>query len=99
MEDPDNNGWGEPSVDNPYFNYEATHSYGVGSDFNHSSELTKKYTKRVIKHWIEDLKLMVSLGLNKGIYSRMFIRRRFCTNSYRADRVAILKEYADYSGV
>ena len=40
MEDPDNNGWGEPSVDNPYFNYEATHSYGVGSDFNHSSDLT-----------------------------------------------------------
>ena len=41
MEDPDNNGWGGPSVDNPYFNYEATHSYGVGSDFNHSSDLTK----------------------------------------------------------
>ena len=29
MEDPDENGWGDPSTENPYFNYEATHSYGI----------------------------------------------------------------------
>ena len=98
MEDPDNNGWGEPSVDNPYFNYEATHSYGVGSDFNHSSELTKDYTKRVIKHWIEEYKIDgFRWDLTKGFTQECSSGDDSCTNSYRADRVAILKEYADYS--
>ena len=57
MDDPDENGWGEPSSENPYFNTVATHSYSVGSDFDHSSNLTKNYTKRVIKHWIEEFKI------------------------------------------
>ena len=98
MEDPDNNGWGGPSVDNPYFNYEATHSYGVGSDFNHSSDLTKNYTKRVIKHWIDEFKIDgFRWDLTKGFTQECSSGDDICTNSYRADRVAILKEYADYS--
>jgi glycosidase len=98
MEDPDNNGWGEPSVDNPYFNYEATHSYGVGSDFNHSSDLTKDYTKRVIKHWVEEFKIDgFRWDLTKGFTQECSSGDDSCTNGYRADRVAILKEYADYS--
>ena len=98
MEDPDNNGWGEPSVDNPYFNYEATHSYGVGSDFNHSSDLTKDYTKRVIKHWIEEFRIDgFRWDLTKGFTQECSSGDDTCTNSYRADRVAVLKEYADFS--
>ena len=57
MDDPDGNGWGDPSTENPYFNTEAKHSYSVGSDFNHQSDLTKYFTKRVIKHWIGNIKL------------------------------------------
>ncbi len=98
MEDPDNNGWGEPSIDNPYFNYEATHSYGIGSDFNHSNNLTKNYTKRVIKHWIEEFKIDgFRWDLTKGFTQQCSSGDDNCTNSYRSDRVAILKEYADYS--
>ena len=33
MNDPDGNGWGEPSEESPYFNEIATHSYGLGNDF------------------------------------------------------------------
>lgn len=98
MEDPDNSGWGEPSVENPYFNYEATHSYGVGSDFNHSSNLTKAYTKRVIKHWIEEFKIDgFRWDLTKGFTQNCTSGDESCTGSYQSDRVAVLKEYADFS--
>ena len=98
MDDPDNNGWGEPNSENPYFNMEATHSYSVGSDFDHSSNLTKNYTKAVIKHWIEEFKIDgFSWDLTKGFTQNCSSGDDSCTNSYQADRVAVLKEYADYS--
>lgn len=98
MDDPDDNGWGEPSTENPYFNTVATHSYSVGSDFDHSSNLTKYYTKRVIKHWIEEFKIDgFRWDLTKGFTQSCTAGDDSCTNNYQADRVAILKEYADYS--
>lgn len=98
MNDPDENGWGEPSSENPYFNTVATHSYSVGSDFDHSSNLTKNYTKRVIKHWIEEFKIDgFRWDLTKGFTQQCTAGDDSCTNGYRSDRVAVLKEYADYS--
>lgn len=98
MDDPDENGWGEPSAENPYFNPEATHSYSIGSDFNHSRTLTKNYTKRVIKHWIEEYNIDgFRWDLTKGFTQNCTSGDEVCTNSYQADRVAVLKEYADYS--
>lgn len=46
MNDPDGDGWGSPSTENPYFNTVAKHSYSVGEDFNHASNFTKEYVKR-----------------------------------------------------
>jgi len=98
MNDPDGDGWGPPSTDNPYFNTVARHSYSVGEDFNHQSELTKYYTKRVIKHWIEEYKVDgFRWDLTKGFTQNCTGADEGCTNNYQADRVAILKEYADYS--
>ena len=98
MDDPDENGWGEPSAENPYFNPEATHSYSIGSDFNHSRTLTKNYTKRVIKHWIEEYNIDgFRWDLTKGFTQNCTSGDEGCTNSYQADRAAVLKEYADYS--
>ncbi len=97
MVDDDGDGWGEPSSENPYFNEEATHSYSVGSDFNHQQPLTKAYTKRVIKHWIEEFHIDgFRWDLTKG-FTQECEGDEGCTNSYQPDRVAILKEYADYS--
>jgi len=97
MIDEDHDGWGEPSSENPYFNEVATHSYSIGNDFNHSSELTKEYTKSVVKHWIEEFHIDgFRWDLTKG-FTQNCTGSDACTNSYQADRVAILKEYADYS--
>jgi 1,4-alpha-glucan branching enzyme len=98
MDDPDGNGWGDPSSENPYFNEEPKHSYNVGSDFNHQSTMTKNFTKRVIKHWIEEYKIDgFRWDLTKGFTQECTANDEGCTNDYKADRVAVLKEYADYS--
>jgi glycosidase len=98
MNDSDGDGWGEPNGRNPYFNTTATHSYSVGSDFDHSSAWTKLYTERVIERWIEDFKIDgFRWDLTKGFTQNCSSGDYSCTDSYQADRVAILKEYADYS--
>ena len=97
MIDDDNDGWGLPSSENPYFNVTATHSYGIGNDFNHAAPLTKYYTKRVIKHWIDEFHIDgLRWDLTKG-FTQNCTGSDSCTNSYQQDRVDILKEYADYS--
>jgi 1,4-alpha-glucan branching enzyme len=102
MSDPDGDGWGGPSTENPYFNVSATHSYSVGNDFNHSQARTKNYVKRVIKHWVEDFKIDglrwdLTKGFTQACPSGVAGGQDACTNAYQADRVAVLKEYADYS--
>ncbi|WP_250433201.1 alpha-amylase family glycosyl hydrolase [Hanstruepera flava] len=98
MDDPDGDGWGSPSSENPYFNQEARHSYNVGSDFNHQSTYTQSYVERVIQHWIEDYKIDgFRWDLTKGFTQNCSGNDEGCTNSYQQDRVDILKQYADFS--
>ena len=98
MKDADGDGWGDPASDNPYFNEVAKHTYSVGSDFNHTSQLTKNYVKRVVKHWIQEYKIDgFRWDLTKGFTQNCNGSDEGCTNNYQADRVAILKDYADYS--
>lgn len=97
MNDPDGDGWGEPASDSPYYNTVATHSYSVGSDFNHQQALTKAYSKRVVKHWIQEFKIDgFRWDLTKG-FTQNCTSNDACTNGYQQDRVDVLKEYADYS--
>lgn len=97
MNDPDGDGWGGPSTQNPYFNVTATHSYSVGNDFNHQQPRTKTYVKRVVKQWIEEFKIDgFRWDLTKG-FTQNCTGSESCTNSYQQDRVDVLKEYVDYS--
>ncbi|MEZ4853503.1 alpha-amylase family glycosyl hydrolase [Flavobacterium sp.] len=98
MNDPDGDGWGGPNTDNPYFNTVAKHSYGVGDDFNHQSIHTQDYVKRTIKHWIQEFKIDgFRWDLTKGFTQACNSGDDTCTNNYQSDRVAVLKQYADYS--
>ncbi len=108
MNDPDNDGWGEPSAENPYFNTQALHSYNVGSDFNHTPgpnntlSLTQKYTQRVVKHWIDEYNIDgfrwdLTKGFTQACPSNVPGGQEACTNTYKQDRVDILKAYAKYS--
>lgn len=98
MKDSDGDGWGDPTSENPYFNEFAKHSYNVGSDFNHAQAITKTYVKRVVKHWIEEYKIDgFRWDLTKGFTQNCSANDGGCTDGYQTDRVAILKDYADYS--
>jgi len=98
MNDPDGDGWGSPSTENPYFNTTARHSYNVGEDFNHQSSYTQNYVKRVVNHWITEYKIDgFRWDLTKGFTQNCTASDESCTNSIQADRVAVLKTYADYS--
>lgn len=98
MNDPDGDGWGLPTEENPYFNTVPRHSYNVGEDFNHQQPRTKYYTKRVIKHWIEEFKIDgIRWDLTKGFTQNCGPNNDPCTNAYQQDRVDVLREYADYS--
>jgi 1,4-alpha-glucan branching enzyme len=98
MNDPDGDGFGSPTVENPYFNMTAKHTYSVGEDFNHQSLRTQNYVERVVKQWIEEYKIDgFRWDLTKGFTQACTDSDESCTNKYQQDRVDILKKYADYS--
>jgi len=98
IDDPDGDGWGGPSSENPYFNQTPTHSYNVGNDFNHQQPMTQYYVQRVIQHWIEEFNIDgFRWDLTKGFTQNCTSSDENCTNSYQQDRVDILKSYADFS--
>ena len=98
MNDPDGDGFGSPTVENPYFNTVAKHTYSVGEDFNHQSLKTQNYVERVIKQWTEEYKIDgFRWDLTKGFTQACTANDESCTNAYQQDRVDVLKKYADYS--
>jgi 1,4-alpha-glucan branching enzyme len=94
--DPDGDGFGIAATDNPYCNVTAKHTYSVGTDLNHQSALTQYYVERTIEHWINEFHIDgFRWDLTKGFTQNCTDTNESCTNSYQADRVAILKQYAD----
>ena len=93
----DNGGYGgQASAQNPFFNATATHSYSVFNDFNHSQQATKDYVKRTVQYWIDEYHIDgFRWDLTKG-FTQNCAGSESCTNAFQADRVAVLKEYADY---
>ncbi len=87
---------GQATADNPFFNPVATHTYSVFNDFNHSKQATQDYVKRTAQYWIDEYHVDgFRWDLTKG-FTQNCTGSETCTNAYQADRVAVLKEYADY---
>ena len=102
MNDPDGDGWGPPSTENPYFNTTAMHSYSVGEDFNHQQPRTQNYVQRVINQWVEEYKIDgfrwdLTKGFTQNCPANVAGGQENCTGSKQQDRVDVLKKYADYS--
>ncbi|MEO0731641.1 MAG: alpha-amylase family glycosyl hydrolase [Bacteroidota bacterium] len=89
----DNN---QPTADNPYLNVEARHPFNVGYDFNHESPLTQEYVKTTLQYWIEEFRVDgFRFDLSKG-FTQNFSNDVGAWNRYDADRVRIIKDYADF---
>ena len=102
MNDPDGDGWGSPSTENPYFNTTAMHSYSVGEDFNHQQPRTQNYVQRVIKQWVEEYKIDgfrwdLTKGFTQNCPANVPGGQENCTGNRQQDRVEVLRKYADYS--
>lgn len=107
MLDSDNDGWAngtgfKTTTENPYINQEAKHTYSVGSDINHfrtagpGGDVITPYVTETIRTWIQDYKIDgFRWDLTKGFTNSCTSGDETCTNSYLADRVAKLKQYAD----
>lgn len=88
---------GQASTDSPFFNPVATHTYSVYNDFNHSKQATRDYVKRTTQYWIEEYKIDgFRWDLTKGFTQNCTSNDISCTQALQADRVAVLKQYADY---
>lgn len=97
VNDPDGDGFGTTTAENPYCNVEAKHAYSVGTDLNHQSPLTQYYSERTIEHWMTEYKIDgYRWDLTKGFTQECGPSDTQCTEQYHEDRVAILKQYADY---
>lgn len=49
--------YGAPTLDNPWLNREAKHSFNVGYDFNHESTYTKAFVDSVNHYWLSEYKV------------------------------------------
>ena len=93
---------GRAALNSPYFNEYPQHAFSVFFDFNHQQPLTQEYTKRVIKHWIEEFKIDgfrwdLTKGFTQNCGNGTFDGDFGCTQNYQQDRIDVLKSYADYS--
>ena len=83
--------------ENPYYNVTATHDYSVGYDFNHDSEATRYFSKRVMQFWIEEYRIDgYRFDLSKGFTQKNTVGNVAAWGKYDADRVALWKMYADH---
>jgi len=90
--DPDAGEWGQPTPDNPWFNVSSPNpSYNWGYDFNHESPYTQAFVTRVTRYWMEEY----HVDGFRFDFSKGFTNTPGDGWSYDADRIAILKRYAD----
>ncbi|MEM1323111.1 MAG: alpha-amylase family glycosyl hydrolase [Bacteroidota bacterium] len=85
-----------PAADNPWLNVEARHPFNVGYDFDHSTQATRDFVDRVMKHWLTDYRVDgFRFDLSKGFTQVNSGNNVGQWGNYDGSRVAILKRYAD----
>lgn len=81
------------TANNPYFNVTAPHPYSVFHDFNHESELVRKFVKRNLEFLLDEYKIDgFRFDLSKGFTQKSSTEST--AGNYDASRVAILKDYS-----
>ncbi|WP_316830901.1 alpha-amylase family glycosyl hydrolase [Pedobacter aquatilis] len=86
----------KPTANSPWFNVDPKHPFNVGYDFNHESAATKKFSKDVMKFWMQQYKIDgFRFDLSKG-----FTQKSSTDDAgfrlYDAGRIAIWKEYNNF---
>ncbi len=84
-----------PAADNPWLNPVPRHPYNVGYDFNHESQQTRQYMKRLVKYWLTEYRIDgFRFDLSKGFtQTNTYPNNVSLWGQFDASRVAILKDY------
>ncbi len=94
--DPSAGQFGRPSPQNPWFNEVPKHDFNVGFDFNHESEATKYFAKRVLQHWVAEYKIDgYRLDLSKGLTQKNTLGNVAAMAQYDQSRINILTRLKD----
>ena len=84
-----------PAENNPWYNQEATHDYNVGFDFNHESQATRDFSKRVNKYWLEEYKFDgFRFDLSKGFTQTYSVGNVGFWGQYDQSRIDIWDDYS-----
>lgn len=84
-----------PAADNPWLNPVQPHAFGFGHDFNHESDATKYFWRRMFDFWLREYKMDgLRMDFTKGLTQRASSDDgQF--SAYDQSRIDILKHYAD----
>ena len=83
----------KPTSASPWFNVDAKHPFNVGYDFNHESQATKKFSKDVMKFWMQQYKIDgFRFDLSKG-FTQKSSTGDDQFRLYDAGRIATWKDY------
>ncbi|PCJ81488.1 MAG: 1,4-alpha-glucan-branching protein [Bacteroidetes bacterium] len=77
---------------NPWFNVEAPHALNWFYDWNHSSNATKEFVKRVLDHWTQDF----HIDGFRWDFTQGFVQTPGGGSGYDAERIAILQDYGNH---
>ncbi len=83
---------GKPTTQNPWFNQNDMHPFGVGYDFNHEAQVTKDFVDTVLKFWLTEYKVDgYRFDLSKGFTQKNTGSNVGAWGAYDAGRIAIWK--------
>jgi 1,4-alpha-glucan branching enzyme len=84
-----------PAANNPWLNQVQPHAFGFGHDFNHESNATKYFWRRMFDFWLREYKMDgYRMDFTKGLTQTPSADDgQF--SAYDQSRVNILKDYAD----
>ncbi|RYY34012.1 MAG: hypothetical protein EOP46_14785, partial [Sphingobacteriaceae bacterium] len=85
---------GKPTSTSPWFNVNPTHPFNVGFDFNHESPATRRFSKNVMRHWLQEYHIDgYRFDLSKGFTQVNNPDNVDAWSGYDASRIAIWKDY------
>ncbi|MDD3876909.1 MAG: alpha-amylase family glycosyl hydrolase [Bacteroidales bacterium] len=86
----------KPAPNSPYFNFNPTHPFSVGYDFNHDAYHTQQYFDQVFKYWVDEYKIDgYRIDLSKGITQNNTGGDVGAWSQYDIGRINLLKRLAN----
>lgn len=90
--DPTAGQYGQPSIQNPWFNQVPKHDFNVGYDFDHTSDATQYFARRVFQHWIREYHVDgYRVDLSKGYTQKNSLGNVGLWGQYDQGRINILQ--------